>query len=158
MEDINFKKRIYNCLVLPPERGNWYTHNGKYKGNFAPPQVPRNIILSYSKENDVVLDPMVGSGTSMIETKLLNRKGIGIDINPSAVEITKKNLEFMNNNEENFKFEPEIKTGDVRNLKEIEDNSIDLIITHPPYLNIIKYSNGKIEGDLSNISDLKDFF
>ena len=33
---------------------------------------------------------MVGSGTSMIETKLLNRKGIGIDINPSAVEITKK--------------------------------------------------------------------
>ena len=42
-----------------PKRGNWATHylNAKYRGNWAP-QVPRNLILRYSKEGDVVLDPL----------------------------------------------------------------------------------------------------
>lgn len=57
------------------ERGNWATHNGDYRGNCAP-QVPRNLILKYTEEGDIVLDPFCGSGTTMIETKLLNRKGI----------------------------------------------------------------------------------
>lgn len=56
-------------------RGNWATHMGDYRGN-CPPQVPRNLILKYTQENDIVLDPFCGSGTSMIETKLLNRKGV----------------------------------------------------------------------------------
>ena len=39
-------------------------------------------------------------------------------------------------------------------IKEIEDCSVDLIATHPPYVDIIKYSDGKIEGDLSNIHNI----
>lgn len=150
MEDIAFKKEITTVWSFP-ERGHWKTHNGKYRGNFAP-QIPRNVILRYSREGDIVLDPMVGSGTTLIETKILNRRGIGYDINQEAVEIAKKNLDF----EGDYKYEPIIKTGDVRNLSEIGDESIDLIITHPPYLNIIKYSNG-IDGDLSNISGVRKF-
>ena len=57
------------------ERGNWATHKGDYRGN-CPPQVPRNLILKYTKEGDIVLDTFCGSGTTMIETKLLNRKGV----------------------------------------------------------------------------------
>lgn len=57
------------------ERGNWATHKGDYRGN-CPPQVPRNLILKYTQEGDVVLDPFCGSGTTLIETKLLNRKGV----------------------------------------------------------------------------------
>lgn len=135
-----------------PERGSWKTHNSKYRGNFAP-QIARNIIIRYSKEGDTVLDPMVGGGTTLIETKLLNRRGIGLDINPEAVELTRKNLDFENNN----KYKQEVKIGDVRNLINIRDESIDLILTHPPYLNIIRYSNGEIKGDLSNISSVKKF-
>ncbi len=93
MGDINFKKEITTVWSFP-ERGDWATHNGKYRGNFAP-QVPRNIILRYSKENDIVLDPMIGSGTTLVEAKLLNRKGIGFDINPDAVQIAKQNLNFV---------------------------------------------------------------
>lgn len=37
------------------ERGKWATHKGDYRGN-CPPQVPRNLILKYTKENDIVLD------------------------------------------------------------------------------------------------------
>ncbi len=57
------------------ERGSWATHKGDYRGN-CPPQVPRNLILKYTNEGDIVLDSFCGSGTTMIETKLLNRKGV----------------------------------------------------------------------------------
>jgi len=150
MEDIKFKKEITTVWSFP-ERGNWKTHSGKYRGNFAP-QIPRNLLLRYSKEGDTVLDPMVGSGTTLIETKILNRRGIGFDISPEAVRLTKKNLEF----EGNYKYEQYVKVGDIRNLSEIKDSSIDLIITHPPYLNIIKYSDD-IDGDLSRISSVRKF-
>jgi len=147
----NFEKEITTVWSFP-KRGNWASHNPKYRGNFAP-QIARNIILKYSKESDIVLDPMVGGGTTLIEAKLLNRKGIGFDVNPEAVKTTTNLIGFPGN----YKYEPEIQVGDVRNLDCIEDESIDLILTHPPYLNIIKYSNGEVEGDLSNISGVKTF-
>lgn len=135
-----------------PERGNWLTHNPKYRGNFAP-QVARNIILRYSKEGDLILDPMVGGGTSLIESKVLNRNSIGRDINQNALKITRECLNFSGD----YLYEPKVEIGDTRDLIGIEDNSIDLIITHPPYLNIIKYSEGKIYNDLSNISGVEKF-
>ena len=135
-----------------PTRGTWATHNSKYAGNFAP-ELARNIILRFSSEDDTILDPMVGGGTTLIEGKLLNRKSIGFDINPNAIKIAKENLNFNGN----FKYEPELEIADVRNLSRIKNNSIDLILTHPPYLDIIKYSKGKIDKDLSNISDVESF-
>ncbi|TJX14598.1 methyltransferase domain-containing protein [Tissierella creatinini] len=132
------------------DRGKWATHSGKYRGNWSP-YIPRNLILRYSKEGDTVLDPFLGSGTTLVETKLLKRKGIGIDINPEAIKIAKENLRFN----KNLEFEPIIHNHDSRNLSIIEDNSIDLVCAHPPYANIIKYSED-IKGDLS-LLDIKEF-
>ncbi|WP_075052112.1 TRM11 family SAM-dependent methyltransferase [Anaerosalibacter massiliensis] len=129
-----------------PERGKWATHNGKYRGNWSP-YIPRNIILRYSEENDTVLDQFLGSGTTLIETKLLKRRGIGVDINSETVKLSKENLRFNKNKE----YQPIIYNADARNLNFISDNSIDLICTHPPYANIIKYSKN-INGDLSHLN------
>ncbi|PJA18239.1 MAG: site-specific DNA-methyltransferase, partial [Deltaproteobacteria bacterium CG_4_10_14_0_2_um_filter_43_8] len=115
-----------------PKRGSWATHNPKYRGNWAP-QIPRNVILKFTKESDLILDPMVGAGTTLIEAKLLNRNAIGIDINPAAVKLTNENLKFKADNNS----KQDCYVGDARSLKGITDNSIDLIVTHPPYLNII---------------------
>ena len=46
---------------------------------------------------------------------------------------------------------------DARNLSEVKDNSIDFILTHPPYADIIKYSDGKFENDISGIHDIDKF-
>nr|WP_262430899.1 DNA methyltransferase [Paratissierella segnis] len=148
-EPKNFKMEATTVWSFK-DRGNWATHNGKYRGNWSP-YIPRNLILRYSMENDVVLDPFLGSGTTLIETKLLKRKGIGIDINPEPIAISKENLRFNRNNE----YEPLIYNHDSRNLDFLEDKSIDLICAHPPYANIIKYSEN-IEGDLS-LYDIDDF-
>ncbi|MFW9882676.1 MAG: TRM11 family SAM-dependent methyltransferase, partial [Candidatus Thorarchaeota archaeon] len=138
-----------------PKRGNWATHNGKFRGNFAP-QIPRNIILRYSKVGDTILDPMVGGGTTLIECKLTGRNSIGIDINPDIIKIARTSMHFKRPS--NIpKATYSLRTGDARNLKGIKENSIDLIITHPPYADIIKYSDGKIDGDLSNIHSIDKF-
>ncbi|MCJ7777434.1 MAG: methyltransferase domain-containing protein [Sedimentisphaerales bacterium] len=135
-----------------PERGNWATHNPKYRGNFAP-QIARNIIEMYSEKGDTILDPMVGAGTTLIEAKLLARNAFGIDINPQAIELTKVALRFKHHPPS----EQQVKVSDARDLSFLKDNSFDLILTHPPYMNIIRYSEGKIEGDLSNIASLPKF-
>ena len=135
-----------------PIRGNWATHKPDYRGNFAP-QIPRNIINQYSKEGELVLDPMVGSGTTLIEARLMNRNAIGVDINSEALEITKSRINFeIDNSSEQTAY-----IGDVRNLENISNDSIDLIVTHPPYFNLVTYSDGKNPKDLSSISKLPDF-
>jgi len=131
-------------------RGSWATHSGNYRGNWSP-YIPRNIILRYSKPGDVVLDQFVGGGTTAIEAKLLGRRCIAYDINPKAVELTLKNLNFYIPKSFLYEtYEPLVQVGDARNLGNIDDESIDLICTHPPYAGIINYSL-KIEGDLSSL-------
>lgn len=63
----------------------------------------RNLILRYSNENDYLLDPMIGGGTTAIECKLLNRNLLALDINPNAIELTKTALDFE------CEFSPKIK-------------------------------------------------
>lgn len=138
-----------------PERGRWATHRANFRGNWAP-QIPRNLILRYSKPEDLVLDQMCGCGTTLIECKLTGRNAIGVDINPRMAEIIKNNLKF-DVDEDIPKTEILVKVGDARNLKDIKDDSIDLITTHPPYADIIKYSEGEIEGDMSNIHNIDKF-
>lgn len=143
-----------------PERGKWATHQGNFRGNW-PPQMARNIILRFSKPAETVLDQMCGSGTTLIECKLLGRNAIGIDINPDCIMLTRDRLDFEYNPlDPNFpKVSAKTYTGDARNLNLIEDNTIDLIATHPPYANIIAYSNSKnnVLGDLSLARTLKGY-
>ena len=134
-----------NTVWAFPNRGKWATHDAKYRGNWSP-YIPRNVILRYSSEGDTVLDQFVGGGTTAVEAKLTGRNFIGFDINPAAVELTQKKLDF----EYNTSAEISVKLGDARKL-ELSDDSIDLICTHPPYADIINYSDG-IDGDLSLLS------
>ncbi|AIZ36847.1 TRM11 family SAM-dependent methyltransferase [Parvimonas micra] len=134
-----------------PNRGNWATHDAKWRGNWSP-YIPRNIILRYSKENDVVLDQFVGGGTTLVEAKLLNRNIIGVDVNDIAIQRCKEKVDFEYK-QSNSKVI--IKKGDARNLFFLENESIDLICTHPPYANIINYSDD-LENDLSRLN-IKDF-
>ena len=134
-----------------PKRGNWATHDAKWRGNWSP-YIPRNIILRYSKENDVVLDQFAGGGTTLVEAKLLNRNIIGVDVNDIAIQRCKEKVDFEYK-QSNSKVI--IKKGDARDLFFIENESIDLICTHPPYANIINYSE-KLENDLS-LLNVKEF-
>lgn len=136
-----------------PKRGTWATHKGDFRGNW-PPQLVRNIILRFSRPKETVLDQMCGSGTTLIECKLLGRNAIGVDINLNCILLTLDRLNFSTPEK------VEIKTfvGDARNLNLIHDNTIDLIATHPPYFNIIPYSKRtEIPNDLSAFRSLSEY-
>lgn len=134
-----------------PKRGDWATHDAKWRGNWSP-YIPRNILLRYSQEGDLVLDQFAGGGTTLVEAKLLNRDIIGVDVNNAALERCKEKTCFEH---EGANGKVYIKKGDARRLNFIPDASIDLICTHPPYADIIQYSED-IEADLSRLK-VKDF-
>ena len=52
------------------------------------PRIPRYFIEKYSKEKDLVLDPFCGSGTTLLEAKILDRESIGVDLNFLAAKIS----------------------------------------------------------------------
>ncbi len=114
-----------------------------YRGNWSP-YVPRNLILRYSNPKEWVLDQFMGSGTTLVEAKLLSRNAVGVDINPQSVSTSETNLQFQCETKSKIL----IRNGNAANLNFIKDNRIDLICTHPPYANIIQYSKG-IKGDIS---------
>jgi len=57
-----------------------------------PIELLERIIKISTDEDDIVLDPFCGSGTTLVAAKLLGRRYIGIDINPAAVELSQKRL------------------------------------------------------------------
>jgi DNA modification methylase len=148
-EPENFELEM-NTVWSFPDRGNWATHDAKYRGNWSP-YIPRNLLLRYSTAGDFVLDQFVGGGTSLVEARLLGRDILGIDINPAAIARCREKTDFEYPNAGRVK----LRQGDARNLDFIHNESIDFICTHPPYADIIHYSED-IEGDLSLLK-IKDF-
>ena len=140
-----------NTVWSFPKRGDWATHDAKWRGNWSP-YIPRNILLRYSQECDWVLDQFAGGGTTLVEAKLLNRNIIGVDVNDVALERCRNKTDFELEEANGI---VRIQKGDARNLDFIYDESIDLVCTHPPYANIIEYSED-IEEDISRLK-VKEF-
>ncbi|MDR0952067.1 MAG: methyltransferase domain-containing protein [Oscillospiraceae bacterium] len=139
-----------NTVWSFPNRGNWATHDAKYRGNWSP-YIPRNLLLRYSQLGDFVLDQFVGGGTTLVEAKLLGRNILGVDINPAALERCCEKTDFEYPNAGRVIIEK----GNACNLDFVESESVDFICTHPPYADIIHYSDD-LQGDLSLLA-VKDF-
>jgi DNA modification methylase len=82
-----------------------------------------------------------------VEAKLLNRNIVGVDVNDIALTRCREKISFEHEGATGKVF---LKKGDARNLSFIQDEHVDLICTHPPYADIIHYSDD-IEGDLSRL-------
>ena len=108
-----------------PKRGDWATHDAKWRGNWSP-YIPRNLLLRYSKENDLVLDQFAGGGTTLVEAKLLNRNIIGVDVNDVALARCKEKVSFEH---EGANGKVYLHKGDARKMDFVPDESIDLIFS-----------------------------
>lgn len=89
----------------------------KFHGNFIP-EIPYQMMLRYTRCGEWVLDPMAGSGTTGDVAKFLGRNCDMFDLNPVRSDIKKADV-----------------------LTYDYGKKYDLIILHPPYSNIIKFSD-----------------
>ncbi|MEO0149464.1 MAG: DNA methyltransferase [candidate division WOR-3 bacterium] len=163
INDINLNRwKEYNEIITDSlwifeKRDTSGAHLGWYWGNFIP-QIPRQLMLRFTKKGDWVLDPFVGSGTTLIECRRLGRNGIGIEINPEVAEKAKSLIEKEPNR---FNVITEVVVGDSgqidigKVLKRWNISKVQLIIMHPPYHDIIKFSNDP--RDLSNAPSVEKF-
>jgi len=99
----NVWKKVKNGIsdIEKPEFIEWtnglWTFNGESKKRIGHPapfpiELPKRCIKLFSFVNDTILDPFMGSGTSLISSYKLNRKGIGIELDLSYCELAQKRL------------------------------------------------------------------
>ena len=116
------------------------------------------MMLRYTKRCDWILDTFLGSGTTLIECRRLGRNGIGIELNP---DVTQKARELIEKEPNDDNVVTDAIIGDSRNvdikeiLKRHNLKSVQLLIMHPPYHDIIKFSDDL--RDLSNAENIEDF-
>ena len=148
---------LTESLWILDKRDKSGAHNGNYWGNFIP-QIPNQFIRRYTKKGEWVLDPFLGSGTTLIECKRLGRNGIGIELLPEVVEMANTNISLEQNPgnvETNVVCADSTKFNFKEELSKLGINSVQFLIMHPPYWDIIKFSEN--DNDLSNAKNIDDF-
>lgn len=82
-------KLLSNDLDFHDKKSDYASHNFHSFPAKFPPQLPRKFIEGLTRYNDVVLDPMMGSGTTIVEAFLTGRRSIGTDIDYLSLLISK---------------------------------------------------------------------
>jgi DNA methylase len=148
---------LTDSLWVLPKRDTAGAHLGWYWGNFIP-QIPRQLMLRYTKKNDWVVDTFLGSGTTLIECRRLGRNGIGIELNR---EVAGKARRLIKQEDNPHNARTEIITGDSRTinmpaaLARFGARQSQLVIMHPPYHDIITFSEN--DKDLSTAGSASQF-
>lgn len=123
-----------------------------------PVELAKRLIECFTNDNqDTILDPFAGIGSTLVAAKELGKDGIGIELSQKFADIAIGRIG-----------DAKIHVADSRNLCEyVPDESVDMVLTSPPYWNILlekrtKYPKenanyGDTEGDLGKVDDYDEF-
>lgn len=134
-------------------------HKFDYHGNYIP-QIATQLYTRFTKPGDVVLDLFLGSGTSAIEAVNMGRKCIGVELKPEMTKYVKEkftneqlreSVEIINGDSSSS----DIQTNIDKSLAMFKQEKAQLLVLHPPYADIIKFSDK--QEDLSNCSSTEHF-
>jgi DNA modification methylase len=163
INDINLNRwkeydDIYtDSLWLIDRRDSSGVHTAGYWGNFVP-QIPYQMMRRYTKKGDWVLDTFAGSGTTLIEGQRLGRNTIGVELQPQMVEHARR---LISSEPNRYNVVIDVINDDSMNidygavLQKYGAKSVQLVIMHPPYFDIIKFSHDP--RDLSNAPSVERF-
>lgn len=125
--DGKYKRRIDYSWDYRGEFTKSFTHClHTYPAMFIP-QIARRLLETYSHNGEIICDIFCGSGTTLVESRLLGRNAYGIDLNPLAIFLAKVKT---------TEIDPSILTKEYfRLLEEIPKNN-DIVVERPEFLNI----------------------
>lgn len=144
-------------LIGPRAKGGKRENN--YHGNFVP-QIPDHLVRRYTEEGDIVLEPFMGSGTTLYECERLKRNYIGFDINNEIIEYVRNKMCDCSDiiydiHECDCTNSDDVDSAIKNSLKKMGKQRVDFILSHPPYWDILKFTD--LPNDLSNVAGLNDF-
>ena len=146
---LNFTTSVFSTFYTTNGKDSYAHDIRKIHPSPKPPQLMKEIIEFFTKENELVFDYFMGVGGSLLGAGLCNRKAIGIDLNEKYIETYKNAAKEIG--VDIFS----TKCGDcleiLNNEKEMEsllsDEKISLVLIDPPYANMM--SKEKTGGDIA---------
>ena len=177
LNDLTSKEWIPETITVWNQKGLGAKHpdvkiEKQHPAPFSFTDVAR-LIRFFTKKGNIVLDPFVGIGSTLKAAAVEGRKGVGIELNGKYAELAKERIETeieaTNDIEDQVILE-----GDSRELLDtLDENSVDFVVTSPPYWNILHKEDHKVkqerkandldtkysdsEHDLGNIDDYDIF-
>ena len=153
----DYNEVITDSLWIFDRRDRSEGHNAKYWGNFVP-QIPHQLLLRFTKKGEWVIDPFMGSGTTLIESKKLLRNSVGIDLEDNAIALAQENLKksgTSNKVETRIIKSDNLELNYQKLLDELNIRHFQFMMLHPPYWDIIKFSEDS--RNYSNFANLEIF-
>jgi len=122
-----------------------------------PQSLVEKLIDIYTKDpGEVILDPFLGSGSSIIAAMNKGKKGIGVELSDEYIKLAEsriKNLQLDLLNTQEL-IAPEIINDDAKNIgKHLKPESVDLVVTSPPYWDILNMRRTADNKEIRNYSD-----
>ena len=148
-----------DSLWLYDSRASGDGHRLDYHGNYIP-QLATQLLTRYSKKDEIVLDLFLGSGTTAIEAARLARRCIGVELKPELVDYVRgkispalldDRIQLLQGNSA----APETVQRVAETLQSMDAAKAHLLLLHPPYADIIKFSDRP--DDLSNAPSTESF-
>jgi len=113
------------------------TNKRKQHGAAYPLSLAKHFIEIYSKEGDTILDPFAGVGTTLDAANLLKRNSLGVELNQEFIKLFNKGIDIKDGTQ-NTDYQRYMFHGSALNIgKFVPENTIDFILTSPPYSNLL---------------------
>ncbi len=128
-------------VVRPPKRRHGeMLHPAKF-----PEALAAEFIEFFTSKGEVVFDPFLGTGSTLVAARALGRRGVGMELLKKYADVARERLECSR--------EHEVIVGDARNARDVLPealdrlgaSSIDFMFTSPPYWNMLRNSRGNNE-------------
>lgn len=153
-------KRTRSWFVADPDyEPEWSGLKEQHPGTY-PKAVPKRLIETYSKEGMTILDPMMGSGSTLIAAAQLGRYGVGIDLYQHNVDLTWEIIqrhyrhhdqtsltEWVTKKPDDLRalWSPILLCGDsIEHIDNLQENSVDYVCFSPPYADTLHKSHGGV--------------
>lgn len=155
----------------PPRRKDVLRHPAKF-----PETLAQEFIEFFTKRAQMVFDPMVGTGSTLLACLRSGRSGFGLELNPAYADIAR---ELITEERERLgstvsDLHIEVITGDAADLQSFNLPQIDYVLTSPPYWDILHARGAETQrqrrdsseldvtysddpADLGNIADYDEF-
>jgi len=139
----------------PPRKKGVLVHPAKF-----PETLAQEFIEFFTKQGETVLDPMAGTGSTLIAALRAGRNSYGIELNPKYAEIAKQIISderaALGSSIENLK--SEIVHGDAAHASEFQLPTFDYVLTSPPYWDMLRAKGADTQKKRRTSSELDVFY